>query len=115
MDYLIDLHKIEKALSILDNTSYDTIEEANSCLVQYDKLKDEIILIIRQVLDDSKIPDLIKDSVYNRAIQLLTNHIGSVDDILKYGSLVEAFYDEGKITKKQLILFHEKLDIGRWR
>lgn len=115
MDYLIDLHRIEQVLSILDNTSYNTIEEANDCLIKYDKLKDDIMLIIKQVLGDFSSSSLVRECVYNKAIQILTNHIGSADDIQKYGSQLDFFYNQGRITEQQLKLFYDKLDIGRWR
>jgi hypothetical protein len=115
MNYLNDLHRIEQVLSELDNTSYDTIEEANDCLIKYDKLKDDIISIIEQALDDLNSSVIIKDSVYNQAIHILTHHIGSADDIQKYGNILEFFHNEGKITKQQINSFFDNLDVGRWR
>ena len=115
MDYFSNLHRIEQVLSVLDNTSYDTIEEANNCLIKYDELKDNVITIINQMLNDFSNSSSTKECVYNNAIQILTNHIGSADDIQKYGSLLESFYNEGRITKQQLNLFYNRLDIGRWR
>lgn len=115
MDYFSNLNRIEQVLSVLDNTSYDTIEEANNCLIKYDELKDNVITIINQMLNDFSNSSSTKECVYNKAIQILTNHIGSADDIQKYGSLLESFYNEGRITKQQLNLFYNRLDIGRWR
>ncbi|SUB88446.1 Uncharacterised protein [Porphyromonas macacae] len=115
MDYINDLHRIEQDLSILDNTSYDTIEEANHCLIKYDKLKDDIILIIKRVLNDFSCSFSTKERIYNQAIQVLTNHLGSADDIQKYGNILECFQNDGMITKEQLNHFYDNLDIGRWR
>lgn len=114
MDYNERLQKIDQALSVLDNTSYNTIEEANRCLIKYDKLKDDVIQLVKQLLEDSSKSEFIKGNIFNRAIQILTNHIGSSDDIVKYGDILESFFKEGQVSKEQLNFFYEKLDTGRW-
>lgn len=115
MDYIDDLHRIEQDLSVLDNTSYDTIEEANHCLIKYDELKDDIILIIKRALNDFSCSFSTQERIYNQAIQVLTNHIGSADDIQKYGNILESIQNDGMITKEQLNHFYDNLDIGRWK
>jgi hypothetical protein len=115
MDYINDLYGIEQSLLVLDDTSCDTIEEANNCLIKYDNLKDDIISVIKRVLEDFSISVMTRESVYSEAIRILTNYIGSADDIQKYGSILESFQHEGKITKQQLNSFCDNLDIGRWR
>jgi Na+/phosphate symporter len=115
MDYLNDLHGIEKVLLALDRTAYDTIEDANNCLIKYDSLKDDVISIIKQVIENFSISITTKESVSNEAIRILTNHIGNADDIQKYGNILESFHHEGKLTKQQLSSFSDNLDIGRWR
>ena len=49
MNYIADLQKIEQKIEVLDETSCDTLGDANQCLIKYDELKDEIILIIKNV------------------------------------------------------------------
>ena len=115
MNYIADLQKIEKKIEVLDETSCDTLEEANQCLIKYDELRDEIILIIKNVLKDSNCPIPIRKRVYNKAIQILTNHIGNVDDIQKYGSILTGFLNDGIINENQLNHFYDTLDIGRWK
>jgi hypothetical protein len=63
MDYLNELHRIGNALSELDNTVCDTIEEANDCLIKYDKLKGEIISTIKQALEDCFISETAKEHI----------------------------------------------------
>jgi hypothetical protein len=109
-DYLTDLHCIETDLLALDNTAYGTIEEANTCLIKYDQIKDDIISIIEQMIKKGRV----KENVYKEAIRLLTNHIGSADDIQKYGTVLESFHKKGKLTAQELQLFYENLNIGRW-
>ncbi len=115
MDYINDLHRIEQGLSVLNGTSYDTIEEANNCLIKYDEFKDDIMRIIGRVLSDRSCSISTQEKIYAQSIQILTNHIGSVDDIQKYGAILENFQKDGMITKEQLSLFYDYLDIGRWR
>jgi hypothetical protein len=115
MDYLSDLHKIEQTLLALDDISCDTIEEANMCLIKYDSLKDDIISVIKRLLEDFSISVMYRECVYDEAIRILINYIGSADDIQKYGSMLDSFHNENKITKQQLNSFCDSLDIGRWR
>jgi predicted nuclease with TOPRIM domain len=111
MDYLNNLHRIEKELSALDNNACGTVEEANNCLAEYDRLKNEIILII----EDFGVASIIKENVYKEAIRILTNYIGSADDIQKYGNILKSFHTEGKLSEQQLHFFYDNLDTGRWK
>jgi hypothetical protein len=115
MDYLSNLHGIEQTLLALYDTSCDTIEEANNCLIKYDNLKDDVMSVINQVLGDVNISVMSRESVYDEAIRILTDYTGSADDIQKYGSILESFHSENKITKQQLNSFYDNLDTGRWR
>lgn len=115
MDYINDLNRIKQNLSALDETSYDTIEEANHYLIKYDELKDNIILIIKRALNDISCSISTQERIYNQAIQILTNYIGSADDIQKFGDILNSFQNNGMITKEQLNHFYDNLDIGRWR
>ena len=115
MKYFNDLHEIEKSFFALDNTAYNTIAEANDCLTQYDKLKDKIISIAKQALKDFGISVELKEQIYNKSVLMLANHIGSADDIQKYGNIFKSFHHEGKITDEQLKIFLNNLNIGRWQ
>ena len=89
MDYFSNLHRIEQVLSVLDNTSYDTIEEANNCLIKYDELKDNVITIINQMLNDFSNSSSTKECVYNKAIQIspqISPHFAKVKKL--FSSLV---------------------------
>jgi hypothetical protein len=113
--YYNDLHEIEKSFFALDNTAYKTIEEANDCLTQYDKLKDDILSIIKQILKDFSISVAVKEQIYNKAVLMLANHIGDAVDTQKYGNILKSFHSEGKITEQQLNSFFNNLNIGRWQ
>ena len=115
MKYFSDLFEIEKSLFVLDNTAYKTIEEVNDCVTQYEKLKDNLMLIVMQALEDFGIPVEIKEQIYNKSVLVLANHIGSADDVQKYGSIINFFHREGKITEQQLNFFFNNLNIGRWQ
>ena len=115
MNYFDELYKTEKSLSVLDNTAYKTIEEANDCVLQYGKLKDNIISIIKQLLKDFSVSVAVKEQIYDKAIWMLANHIGDADDTQKYGNIIKSFHNEGKITEQQLNYFFNNLNIGRWQ
>ena len=112
MNYWEELQKIEETFLTLDNSVCDTLEEANNCLIKYDKLKDDIMLIVKQVVENHIVTE---ENIYREAIRILTSHIGSADDIQKYGEILESFYRENKLTDWQRQFFYENLDIGRWR
>ena len=110
---IIDLHRIEKVLLSLDNTAYDTIEEADNSLIQYGILKDEIVSIIKQVIENFSISFTIKENIYKEAIRILANHIGSAKDMRKYGSILESFHNEGKLTEQQLNSFYDNFEFAK--
>ncbi|MDE5996841.1 MAG: hypothetical protein K2G77_01375 [Muribaculaceae bacterium] len=115
MDYIEELHRIEQEFSLLDDKSYNTIEEANRCLIKYDELLDHLVLIIKQALNDGGCSISLKDRIVKKASELLGSHIGSADDMKKYGDSFDDFHIKGLITYNQLHYFRDNLDIGRWR
>ncbi len=113
--YLVKLHEIEAGLSVLDNMSCDTIEEANNCVIKYEEYKDKIILVIRQLMYCSSMSVTDKELVYNEAVRIVADRIGSADDAQKYGEVMETLRNENKLTEQQLRLFYDSINTGRWR
>ncbi len=113
--YLVKLHEIEAGLSVLDNMSCDTLEEANDCVRKYDEYKDKIILIVRQLMCSDSMSVADKELVYNEAVRILADRVGSADDAQKYGEVLETLRNENKLTEQQLRLFYDSISTGRWR
>ncbi len=114
MDYLSCLNKIKLDFLKLNDIVCDTIEEADSLDVEYEKLMDDIISLIKLVLDDNSNSVCTKENIYDKSVHLLGSYIGCAVDVEKYGKIIDNLCEKGKITKQQKDTFYNNLNIGRW-
>jgi hypothetical protein len=112
--YIKDITRIKNELNILDNNSYDTVEEAKLSIFKYDSLLDSLIDLISNIIEEDDFSAHDKEELFVKAVSILSNYIGSAEDAQKYQSVFNNLYENKKITKTQLLLFYENLNLGRW-
>lgn len=106
--------KIEEELTILDNNSYDTLEEAKSSILKYDSLLDRLVNLICNIVDENNLSLIEKEKLYIKCVSILAGYIGSADDTEKYETIFNNLYKNKKISEIQLKFFYDNLNIGRW-
>ena len=114
MDYFYKIDTIKKYFQKMDNTVFETIQEANIGTLKYEALMDELMNVIIDLLEDNEIDENSKEMIYNQIIILLANHIGCTVDAEKYGNIMNKLFNENKITREQFCIFNENLNLGRW-
>lgn len=107
--------RIEDELTILDNNSYDTLEEAKNSILKYDSLLDSLVNLICSIIDENNLSSIEKEKLYIKCVSILANYIGSAEDTEKYEAVFSSLYKNEKISEKQLNLFYDNLNLGRWK
>ncbi len=112
--YIKKIIKIEEELAILDNNSYDTIEEAKKSILKYDILLENLVNLVIEIINDNKLVLIHKEELFLKSVKIVSSYIGSADDIEKYETIFNDLYENKKISEIQLNYFQDNLNTSRW-
>lgn len=112
MDVCIE--KIKNELKKLDNNLFDTVDEAKKSILEYERLLDSLVCLIIEIIDKNELTVVYKEDLFMKSVKILSNYIGSADDTEKYEAIFIDLYENNKISKTQLDIFYDNLNLGRW-
>lgn len=113
--YIENIGRINDELEVLDNLSYDTVEEAKNSIVKYDSLLDGLMKLIIGIVEEDNLSPIEKDELFLKSVRILSSYIGNAEDGQKYEAIFNGLYNSERINNSQLTFFNENLNLGRWR